>query len=266
MARYIVLNVNSSHDYKIEAPFFNLGNPRWPGTKDGCEKINDRFGFVDFRKKTVEIFNIEDIKEGSEARAYIRPEWSFEEAQNRSVLILSPKLGEISYNYLCEVTKTNGGKGVAYNPNHPLRGTTRRSYNEIAEKGLVDVAKISESYIEVDCEMFREVRDERKGLEEGYLYFIYEEQPFSKNLDGEDVFFVKVGFTINLVNRMRAHQCGNPRKLTLRNSIRCVDYKNAERYMHRYFRDRRSTIGGGTEWFMLSLNEIDSICDASQSK
>lgn len=60
----------------------------------------------------MEIFNIDDIKDVSmvEGRAFVREGWDFPEAHRRNVLILSPKLGEISYNYLCAVTRTNGGK------------------------------------------------------------------------------------------------------------------------------------------------------------
>lgn len=104
-------------------------------------------------------------------------------------------------------------------------------------------------YIEVD-------EFDEKSDEEGYLYFIREEQPYS-----EDLFFTKVGFSNNPNRRLKTHQCGNPRKLVLVNTIKCEDYKNAEKYMHRYFSDRRSELGGGTEWFVLRTSEIDQICE-----
>lgn len=87
------------------------------------------------------------------------------------------------------------GKGVEYNPNHPLRGTTRRSYNEMVEKGLVDVAG---SYIDVDRDVdaagsYIDVDREDESKSGGCVYFIYEEQKFTVNDEGEDVFFCKGG-------------------------------------------------------------------------
>ena len=246
---HIVLNVHSSTDYNSEIPHFETGGARWFSTKDGKERVGDRFGFVHFQKKVVEVFNIDEIKTGIDVKEFTRPEWTFEDPE-RNILILSKKLGEISYNFLCENTKTQNNTGHEYNPNHPLRGITRRSWSLIAEKAINPYTKIK--YIELE---------ETESNEEGYLYFIREELSYS-----EDIHYVKVGFSNNPQRRLKTHQCGNPRKLIIHNTIKCKDYKNAEKYMHRYFSDRKSELGGGTEWFFLSLEEIDQICSAAIEK
>jgi hypothetical protein len=271
---HIVLNVSSCSDYQVEKPYFLTGGARWLSTKDKKEKVGDKFGFVNFRKKIVEVFNIDDIKTSDESHMWRRDDWGFVRQGNlhsrfedRGILILSPKLGELSYVYLCENTKTKNGTGCEYNPFHPLRGITRRTWNDkvdmqVGKKGLGEVKERvcgwernrNRARIRVKDEGCEDVEGCEDG--EGYLYFIREETPYS-----EDLYFTKVGFSNNPERRLCTHQCGNPRKLILVNVIKCLEYKKAEKYMHRYFSDRRTVLGGGTEWFVLREVEINQICD-----
>lgn len=72
----------------------------------------------------------------------------------------------------------------------------------------------------------------------------------------------KVGQTIDLKKRQKAHQVGNSRKLTLFDSIEHPDYKEGEKHLKRLLADHR--LGGGTETFGLSDEELTAALDATR--
>lgn len=72
----------------------------------------------------------------------------------------------------------------------------------------------------------------------------------------------KVGRTVDLKKRQRAHQVGNPRKLTLFDSIEHDDYKEGEKYLKSLLADHR--LEGGTETFGLSDEELTEALAATR--
>lgn len=66
-----------------------------------------------------------------------------------------------------------------------------------------------------------------------------------------DTQYYKIGFTSNITNRLRTIQSGNPMRLSLINSIRCIDADEArkiEKEVHELLKDYKEY----GEWFFSS--------------
>ena len=75
-------------NYVLEMRHFGIGdgiNPRWDDSRHNTSRVGDFFGFVDAKRKIVEIFDIIDILPATERP----PHWSIEEQQDKQVLVLS---------------------------------------------------------------------------------------------------------------------------------------------------------------------------------
>jgi hypothetical protein len=224
---HIVVCVSTSaskDDYIKEIKYFKNGGARWSGTKAGNEQIGDRFGFVDYKNNNLEVFVILYIKSGDEKLQYVRSHWNREWPR---VLILSKKLGDIKYDKMyTEFNKySKSPQSVSY-----------WEWNENLENNLTS----SIVYIPREIDIHNN----------GYVYFLY-----SKMDPGHS----KVGYSNAPISRLKTLQCGNRLPLEIYKTIPCINYKKLELYMHKYLSNRRSTIGGGTEWFKISLSEIDDI-------
>ena len=87
----------------------------------------------------------------------------------------------------------------------------------------------------------------------GYVYII---------TDGE---YVKIGQATNIEKRLASLQCGNPRKLSILQTIQTDDMNLTEHSLHWWFKDYR--IQG--EWFDLAsvfLNQRDNVSDFLKRK
>lgn len=88
-------------------------NCKWDDSDKNNSIIGDYFGFVHNVENKVEIFKIIDIK-----RADTRPDyWNLPNHKKRNVLILGPKIKDITFSELKSIKK--------YKDNYILRGTSK---------------------------------------------------------------------------------------------------------------------------------------------
>lgn len=84
-----------------------------------------------------------------------------------------------------------------------------------------------------------------------YIYFILQQSARINHIP------VKIGLSNNPKRRLKALQTGNPRKLTLRGTVKTSSRRDAfalERQLHSKYKDK--SING--EWFLLPRGEVEA--------
>jgi hypothetical protein len=69
----------------------------------------------------------------------------------------------------------------------------------------------------------------------------------------------KIGKAKDVDRRIKTHATGNPEPLTEFDVIESDHYVQCETYLHHRLRSKRSTRGGGTEWFEVGADELRAI-------
>lgn len=67
--------------------------------------------------------------------------------------------------------------------------------------------------------------------------------------------FYKIGYSVNVENRIKSMQSGSPNTITLIHTIFTNDMRGLEKELHRKFAKKRAL----QEWFILSFEDIDYI-------